>query len=154
MRPTGQWYYIQSYFILAIKLFSLLLERETIFLFFFFRMVMNFFPHSSLHSFTLNQSCQTNIKPSRFGPHSCTSFNYLALAHKMWSQSWCRNMVWTGSGGSRFLFYLLRVYGVSICMDIGHNTILCCAAHKSGRYWGVTARRVASVGRIMATSFL
>lgn len=91
---------------------------------------------------------------SRFGPHSCTSSNYLALAHKMWSQSWCRNMVWTGSGGSRFLFYLLRVYGVSICMDIGHNTILCCAAHKSGRYWGVTARRVASVGRIMTTSFL
>lgn len=93
-------------------------------------------------------------KPSRFGPHSCTSSNYLALAHKMWSQSWCRNMVWTGSGGSRFLFYLLRVYGVSICMDIGHYTILCCAAHKSGRYWGFTARRFASVGRIMATSFL
>lgn len=35
MRPTGQWYYIQSNFILAIKLFSLLLERETIFFFFF-----------------------------------------------------------------------------------------------------------------------
>lgn len=154
MRPTGQWYYIQSYFILAIKLFSLLLERETIYYYFFFYECSWIFFLIHLCTVLHEVRVARRTKPSRFGPHSCTSSNYLALAHKMWSQLWCRNMVWTGSGGSRFLFYLLRVYGVSICMDIGHYTILCCAAHKSGRYWGFTARRFASVGRIMATSFL